>query len=99
MNNATNGYGQNQAQQQNSMTAANNAGVSAAGTKMGAAQTEGQAEYDRTWGNWGNGLGIGGSVLKAFSDEDLKHYKECSKKVAIRSPKSIQKLKFVQKEN
>ena len=99
MNNATNVYGQNQAQQQNSMTAANNAGVSAAGTKMGAAQTEGQAEYDRTWGNWGNGLGIGGSVLKAFSDEDLKHYKECSKKVAIRSPKSIQKLKFVQKEN
>jgi hypothetical protein len=99
MSNATNVYGQNQAQQQNSMTAANNAGVSAAGTKMGAAQTEGQAEYDRTWGNWGNGLGIGGSVLKAFSDEDLKHYKECSKKVAIRSPKSIQKLKFVQKEN
>ena len=99
MNNATNVYGQNQAQQQNSMTAANNAGVSAAGTKMGAAQTEGQAEYDRKWGNAGNVLGIGGSVLKAFSDEDLKHYKECSKKVAIRSPKSIQKLKFVQKEN
>ena len=95
MNNATNVYGQNMAQQQNSMTAANNAGVSAAGTKMGAAQTEGQAEYDRTWGNWGNGLGIGGSLLKAFSDEDLKHYRECSKKVTIRSPKSIEKLKFV----
>jgi hypothetical protein len=99
MNNATNTYGQNMAQRQNSMTAANNAGLSAAGTKMGAAQTEGQNEYERTWGNWGNALGIGGSVLKAFSDEDLKHYRECSKKVTIRSPKSIQKLKFVQKEN
>jgi hypothetical protein len=81
------------------MTAANNAGVSAAGAKMGAAQQEGQAEYDRTWGNVGNGLGMAGSALKLFSDEDLKHYKECSKKVTIRSPKSIQKLKFVQKEN
>ena len=94
MNNATNTYGQNMAQQQNAMTAANNAGVSAAGTKMGAAQTEGQNEYERKWGNWGNALGIGGSLLKSFSDEDLKHYRECSKKVTIRSPKSIQKLKF-----
>jgi hypothetical protein len=73
--------------------------LGASGTQLSAGQQEGQAEYDRTWGNWGNGLGIGGSVLKAFSDEDLKHYRECSKKVVIRSPKSIQKLKFVQKEN
>ena len=94
MNNATNTYGQNMAQQQNAMTAANNAGVSATGTKMGAAQTEGQNEYERKWGNWGNALGIGGSLLKSFSDEDLKHYRECSKKVTVRSPKSIQKLKF-----
>lgn len=94
MNNAANTYGQNMAQQQNAMTAANNAGVSATGTKMGAAQTEGQNEYERKWGNWGNALGIGGSLLKSFSDEDLKHYRECSKKVTVRSPKSIQKLKF-----
>lgn len=73
--------------------------LGASGTQLSAGQQEGQAEYDRTWGNWGNGLGIGGSVLKAFSDEDLKHYRECSKKVVIKSPKSIQKLKFVQKEN
>jgi hypothetical protein len=99
MNNATNTYGQNMANQQNSSNQMNTAAISAAGTNMGAAQQEGQNEYNRKWGNWGNGLGIGGSVLKAFSDEDLKHYKECSKKVAIRSPKSIQKLKFVQKEN
>ena len=99
MNNATNIYGQNMTNQQNAQTASNQAMVSAAGTGMGAAQTEGQAEYDRTWGNWGNGMGIAGALLKPFSDEELKHYKECSKKVTIRSPKSIQKLKFVQKEN
>ena len=92
MNNATNTYGQNMAQQQNSMTAANNAGVSAMGTQMGAAQQEGQNEYNRKWGNWGAGLGL------LTSDEKLKHYKECSKKVVIKSPNSIQKLKFV-KEN
>jgi hypothetical protein len=95
INNATGVYGQNQAQQQGAMQNAGNSAVSAAGTGMGAAQQEGQAEYDRKWGNWGNGLGIGGSLVKTFSDEDLKHYRECSKKVTIRSPKSIEKLKFV----
>lgn len=99
INNATNVYGQNMANQQNAMTGAGNAALGASGTQMSAGQQEGQAEYDRKWGNWGNGLGIAGSTLKAFSDEDLKHYRECSKKVTIRSPKSIQKLKFVQKEN
>ena len=58
-------------------------------------QQKGQQDYNNTWGNWGNALGIGGSILGAFSDEQLKHYKECSRKVVIRSPKSIQKLKFV----
>ena len=92
MNNAINTYGQNMAQQQNSMTAANNAGVSAMGTQMGAAQQEGQNEYNRKNANWGLGIGL------LTSDEKLKHYKECSKKVVIKSPNSIQKLKFV-KEN
>ena len=95
INSATGVYGQNQAQQQGAMQNAGNSAVSAAGTGMGAAQQEGQAEYDRKWGNWGNGLGIGGSLVKTFSDKDLKHYRECSKKVTIRSPKSIEKLKFV----
>ncbi len=89
----------NQQYQQNMAQQSGQAAVGASGTQLSAGQSEGQAEYDRTWGNWGNGLGIAGSTLKAFSDEDLKHYKECSKKVTIRSPKSIQKLKFVQKEN
>ena len=92
MNNATNVYGQNQAHQQNAATASNNAALSAAGTGMGAAQQEGQNEYNRKWGNWSAGLGI------LSSDERLKHYKECSKKVVIKSPNSIQNLKFV-KEN
>jgi hypothetical protein len=88
MNNATNTYGQNMAQQQNSMTAANNAGVSAAGTKMGAAQQEGQNEYNRTNANWGLGLGL------LTSDEKLKHYQECSKKVVVKSPSKIKALKI-----
>ena len=32
------------------------------------------------------------------SDERLKHFKECTKKVTVRSPKSIQSLKFVRSE-
>ena len=60
---------------------------------MSAAQQEGQNVYNRTWGNvagWTGGL---------FSDEKLKHYKECSKKVVTRSPSKIQALKYVKKEN
>lgn len=87
-------YGNSMLAQQNARNQANMAGLNAYGTMMGAAQNEGQAEYDRKWGNAGNTLGIVGSTLKAFSDEDLKHYRECSKKVTIRSPKSIEKLKF-----
>ena len=87
-------YGNSMLAQQNARNQANMAGVNAYGTMMGAAQNEGQAEYDRRWGNAGNTFGIIGSTLKAFSDEDLKHYRECSKKVTIRSPKSIEKLKF-----
>lgn len=34
-----------------------------------------------------------------FSDERLKHYKECSKKVVVRSPSKIKELMFVNKEN
>lgn len=68
------------------------------GTNMSAQQQEGQAEYDRKWGNWGNGLGIAGSLLKPFSDENLKHYKECSKKVTYKAPSKIKTLKFEKKE-
>jgi hypothetical protein len=97
MNNATNVYGQNMSQQQGYMTNAGNSAVSAAGTAMGAGQQEGQNEYDREWANWGAGLGLGSMLLP--SDERLKHYKECSKKVVIKSPKAIEKLKYVKKEN
>lgn len=72
--------------------------MNAYGTMLGAGQQEGQAQYDRTWGNWGNGLGIGGSLLKAFSDEGLKHYRECSKKVVMRTPSKIKTLKFESKK-
>ena len=84
----------NQQYQQSQAQNAGNAAVNAAGTGMGAAQQEGQAEYERKWGNWGNGLGIGGSLLKSFSDEKLKHYKECSKKVTYHAPSKIKALKY-----
>ena len=74
------------------------AALGASGTQMGAAQTEGQAEYDRTWGNWGNGLGIAGGFVNAFSDENLKHYKECSKKVTYKAPSKIKALKYEAKK-
>ena len=39
------------------------------------------------------------AMITALSDERLKHYKECTKKVTVRSPKSIQSLKMnVKKE-
>ena len=87
MANANQQYQQNMAQQ------SGQAALGAGGTVMGAQQTEGQAQYDRTWGNWGNGLGIAGGLLKTFSDEDLKKYRECSKKVVTRTPSKIQSLK------
>jgi hypothetical protein len=83
------------AQQQQAYQNAANAGVSAQGTNMAAAQQAGNDEYEHTWGNWGNGLGIIGSFLKPFSDEQLKHYRTCSKKVVCHSPSKIQSLKFV----
>ena len=88
MNNATNVYGQNMVNQQNMMTGAGNAAVSAAGTEMGAAQQEGQNQYNRTNANWGLGLGL------LTSDEKLKHYQECSKKVVVKSPSKIKALKI-----
>ena len=63
--------------------------VNAYGNMMGAAQQEGQNEYNRKNANWGLGLGLLG-----FSDERLKHYRECSKKVVMRTPSKMQALKI-----
>lgn len=99
MNNATNTYGQNMANQQTASQSAGGLALGAGGTMLGAAMQEGQNEYNRKWGNWGNALGIVGSGLGAvFSDERLKHYRECSKKVVLKSPKKISELKYVNKE-
>jgi hypothetical protein len=68
------------------------------GTNMSAQQQEGQNEYSRKWGNWGAGLGIASSFLP-MSDERLKHYRECSRKVTVKSPSAIAKLKYTKKEN
>ena len=95
MSSAVNNYGNAMNQQQGYAQGANNAAISAYGTNMAAAQQAGNDEYEHNWGNWGNGLGIIGSFLKPFSDEQLKHYRTCSKKVVCRSPSKIQSLKFV----
>ena len=88
----------NQQYQQTMAQQSGQAALGASGTQLSAGQNEGQAEYERTWGNWGNGLGIGGSFLKAFSDENLKHYRECSKKVTYRAPSKIKALKYEAKK-
>ena len=93
MANANSQYQQNMAQN------AGNTAINAQGQLIGAAQTEGQNEYNRKWGNWGNGLGIAGTILGAFSDEKLKKYRECSKKVVMKTPSKIQSLKYTAKEN
>ena len=102
-----NAYGQqlgltnsNQLAQQGQAANAQMANVNAYGGLIGAAQNEGQSEYNRKWGNAGNALGIGGSILSMFSDEDLKHYRECSKKVVYKTPSKIKSLKYeTKKEN
>jgi hypothetical protein len=75
----------------------NNA-IGAYGNLVNSGLQAGQNEYNNTWGNWGNGLGIVGSLLGMFSDEKLKKYQECSKKVVMKTPSKIQALKFEKKE-
>jgi len=91
-------YSNNMNNQQATMANMGNTAINAQGQKLAAAQQAGQQEYENKWGNVGNTLGIIGSVIKPFSDEKLKHYRECSKKVVVKSPSSIKTLKYVAKE-
>ena len=43
-------------------------------------QKQKDAEYNRAWGNLGNGLGIAGSFISAMSDATLKNYYKISEK-------------------
>jgi hypothetical protein len=97
MNNYANMQNNNAQYERNLYNNLGQANINANGTLLGAAQQEGQAEYDRSWGNWGNGLGMAGAMIKPFSDERLKKYKECSKKVVYRTPSKIKALKFERK--
>lgn len=89
-----NNYGQNFQNQQNQMNAQQANRVNAAsnyanqqGQMTQMQQQEGQNEFDRKWGNWGNGLGIAGNFLKMASDSRLKmdvkniSAQECSDKI------------------
>ena len=90
---ATSNYANQMNTQQQLMAQMGQANMNAAGNQLSAGQQEGQNEYNRTWGNvagWTGGL---------FSDERLKHYKGCSKKVVTKTPSKIQSLKYVKKEN
>ena len=88
----------NQQYQQSLLASLMGANVSGLGNQVSQAQSIDQQNYNQGWGNTGNALGIAGSLLSAFSDEELKHYRECSKKVVVRSPSKIQSLKFVKQE-
>lgn len=91
-------YSNNMNNQQATMANMGNANINAKGQYLAAAQQAGQQEYENKWGNVGNTLGLIGSFIKPFSDEKLKHYRECSKKVVVNSPNKIKSLKYVAKE-
>jgi hypothetical protein len=98
INNQQNAIANERQYQQNLRYGAGRDLTSGYGNIMGGQQQEGQNEYSRKWGNWGAGLGIASSLIPT-SDERLKHYRECSKKVTVKSPNAIAKLKYIKKEN
>jgi len=73
--------------------------ANAYGSMVSGAQAEGQNQYNRQQNGISTALSVGASLLPLLlmSDERLKHYKECSKKVVMRTPSKIQSLKFVAK--
>ena len=89
INNQQNAIANERQYQQNLRYGAGRDLTSGYGNIMGGQQQEGQNEYNRKWGNWGAGIGM------LTSDEKLKHYRECSKKVVYRAPSKIKALKFV----
>lgn len=81
----------NQQYQQGMAQQSGQAALGAAGTELSAGQQEGQNEYNRKWGNAGFWTGL------LSSDERLKKYKECSKKVVYKTPSKMQSLKVTVK--
>ena len=81
MANANAQYQQGMAQQ------SGQAALNAQGNVLGAQQQEGQNIYNREYGNRGFWTGL------FTSDERLKNYRECSKKVTYKTPSKMQSLK------
>ena len=81
-------YNANMNTQQQLAQQSGQAALGASGTQLSAGQQEGQNEYNRKNANWGIGLGL------LTSDERLKHYNECSKKVVYKSPSKLKTLKI-----
>lgn len=84
---AAKGYYDAFGQQQNNAYQAGQANVNAynqamqsQGNLMQTQQKQKDAEYNRAWGNVGNGLGIAGSFISMFSDSNLKNYYKISEK-------------------
>lgn len=57
-----------------------NQAVQNQGNLMQTQQKQKDSEYNRSWGNLGNGLGITGSFFSAMSDSNLKNYYKISEK-------------------
>ena len=81
-------YNANMNTQQQLAQQSGQAALGASGTQLSAGQQEGQNEYNRKNANWGIGLGL------LTSDERLKHYNECSKRVIYKSPSKLKTLKI-----
>jgi hypothetical protein len=91
INNAANLQNSNALAQQNAYQNAQNAAI---GGTQGATQTaleNKNSTMNAVTSGLGAAAGLAGSIL---SDERLKHYKECSKKVVMRTPSKIQSLKI-----
>ena len=78
--------------------------VSGLGSQVNTAAAVGQQKMQNDQANAATAAQVVAAAIPviaslATSDERLKHYRECTKKVTVRSPKSIQSLKMnVKKE-
>jgi hypothetical protein len=77
--------------------------VQGLGNQVNTAAAVGQQQLQNQQANAATAAQVAATVIPLLaslaSDERLKHYKECTKKVTVRSPKSIQSLRMnVKKE-
>ena len=85
----------NQTNQQNAAYNAQRDWANAFGSLISGAQAQGQQDRENTQQDISTAVGVATMLLPLlFSDERLKKYHECSKKVVMRTPSKLQALKI-----